>query len=62
MAKKKRKNRSRKTPKQTLRVATGQAKKQEQPAVAFDVRADLRKAAILTAVCLAILFIIYLKL
>lgn len=56
MSKKKRKNRkARKHP-----VATGQAKKPrpKEPTAVVDVRADLRKTAILTAVCLIILFVL----
>ncbi len=62
MSKKKRKNKNRKTPKQALSAVTGQAKKQEveKPVAVLDVRPDLKKTAILTAVCLVILFLLYL--
>lgn len=59
MAKKKRKNRkSRKHEnKKTKRL---EVKKDQPEAVVVDVRSDLRKTAILTAVCLGILLVLYL--
>jgi len=54
MAKKKRKNR--KARKQENKKTIVQ--KPEEPTTVVDVRADLRKTAILTAACLVILFIL----
>ena len=56
MAKKKRKNR--KARKQENKKIIVQ--KPEEPTTVVDVRADLRKTAILTTVCLGILFLLYL--
>ena len=61
MSKKKRKNKRKRTLKHP-EVTSGARGKQEEekPLAVVDVRADLRKTAVLTAVCLGILLVLYL--
>jgi len=61
MSKKKRKNKRKRNP-QRPEVTSGARGKQEEekPVAVVDVRADLRKTAILTALCLGILALLLL--